>query len=118
MQTEVAPTAGEKGRTFCITSFLNLFAKGGVEETLTLEGLRQKFGNYDPRDDKDGECFTPGRYEGGRKKKSAAREVHILPFDFDGTFTLDDLDRLMDGAGIKAFLSSSTQHGPPIGVQK
>jgi hypothetical protein len=81
------------------------------EIELTVEQLKTLLAIHNPRKDKDGKLFLPGRLVGGKRAATSVPEINCLVYDIDGTNSVAEIDAILSTAGVFAILYSTYNHG-------
>jgi len=81
------------------------------EKALTEQQLIKLLSIHNPRKDKDGMCFLPGRLVGGKRAATSVPEVNCLVYDIDGTNSVKEVEDILAKAGLKAVLYTTFNHG-------
>jgi hypothetical protein len=98
-------------RKFTIT--INTNAKQRVwdqRREVDREFLEAIFTTYREDGKKDGPCFVPGTFVGNERKTNAVDKIDFLVYDVDGRQTYEELEAIMEAAGVYGFIYTSFNH--------
>lgn len=97
-------------KTFKISVANTSKVKHMSDGSFSYEQLDQAFNVLRPRDSKDGDCFVAGKLFDGLRNLKSVDEIHMLVYDLDGQQSLGEVQDILAGLDIAAWLYTTHSH--------